>query len=154
MALERENVVTNVIVPIDFAYSYRVGQYLEKYIRGLGQKKLLGIKCPDCGKVVVPPRKICGACDSIMEEWVEVGPEGTVENYTVGHIKLNKGLVEKADPPTIIALIKLDGASVPLAGVLRGMEPGEVENGSRVRAVFKDPPEESLFDLDHFEPAG
>jgi len=149
-----KSIVTNVVVPIDFPYNYRVGQYLEKYIQGLAEKKILGIKCPGCGKVVVPPRKICGTCNRVMEEWVEVGPEGTVESYTVGHVKLDKGKVETCDPPRLIAMIKLEGATSLLVAEVRGVEPGDLKDGLKVRAVFKEPPTDSLEDLDYFEPVG
>lgn len=147
-----ESVVTNVVVPMNFPYNYRVGQYIETYILGLAEGKIMGVKCPGCGKVLVPPRKICGACDRVMEEWVEVGPEGTVENYTVGHVKLNLGEVERLDTPVLLALIKLDGADSLLAGEVRGIEPEKLGDGLRVRAVFKDPAEDNLSDLEYFEP--
>ena len=146
-----EEVTVTTTVPLDFPYNYRVGQYLEKYIQGLGDKKILGVRCPDCGKVLVPPRKVCGTCVG-LEEWVEVGQEGTVENYTVAHVKLEKGLIEKLEAPRLLAMITLDGASVPLLAEVRGIEAPDLKKGLRVRAVFKDPPEGSLSDLDHFEP--
>lgn len=152
MAAHGRSVAANVVVPIDFPYNYRVGAYLEKYIQGLGQGKIYGIKCPGCGKVVVPPRKICGACNEIMEDYVEVGPEGTVEDYTVGHVKINLGQLEPVDPPQIIGLVKLEGADSLLAALIKGVEPGDLGEGLRVRAVFKDPPKDSLEDLDYFEP--
>jgi uncharacterized OB-fold protein len=150
----KERIVVNAVVPLDYTYNYRVGPYLERHIQELGGKKIMGVKCEGCGKVVVPPRKICGECNRVMDEWVEVGPEGTVENYTVGHVKLNKGLAERADPPVMLALIKLDGAASLLAGEVRGIAPDELRNGLRVKAVFADPAENSLSDLDHFEPTG
>jgi uncharacterized OB-fold protein len=154
MAAQDERIViANAVVPLDFTYNYRVGPYLERYIKGLGDKKIFGVKCSGCSKVVVPPRRICGACNRVMDEWVEIGPEGTVENYTVGHVTLNKGLVEKAKSPMVLALINLDGANSLLAGEVKGVEPSDVKSGMRVRAVFKDPAEDSLNDLDHFEPA-
>ena len=154
MTAKQERVVAHSVVPLDFTYNYRVGTYLEKYIQGLGQKKILGMKCSGCGKVVVPPRKICGKCNLTMDEWVELADVGTVENYTVGHVRVDKGLLEKSDPPVMLALIKLDGADALLAGEVRGLKPEELKNGLRVKAVWKDPAEDSLADLDHFEPAG
>jgi len=149
----QERIVANVVVPLDYTYNYRVGPYLERYIRELGGEKIMAVKCEGCGRVVVPPRKTCGECNRGMDEWLEVGPEGTVENYTVGHVKLNKGLLEPAEPPVMLALVKLDGATSLLAGEVRGIEPTDFKNGLRVKAVFKDPAENSLTDLDHFEPA-
>lgn len=149
-----ERIVAHAVVPLDFTYNYRVGQYIERYIKALGEKKIMAVKCQDCGRVFVPPRKICGTCNRILDEWVEVGPEGTIEIFTIGHVKLNKGLVEKIDKPSIIAMVKLDGASSLLPCVINGLDPEKVKKGLRVKAVFKEPPEDSLFDLDHFEPVG
>ena len=154
MSAQQERIVANAVVPLDFTYNYRVGQYVERYIKGLGQKKIMGVKCPGDASVVVPPRKYCGRCNAIMDEWVEVGPEGTVENFTVGHVNLNRGAVEKADTEYVIALIKLDGATSLLPARVQGVSPTNVEVGMRVKAVFKDPAEDSLEDLSHFEPAG
>src|SRR5674476_537783 len=138
MSAQQERIVATAVVPLDFTYNYRVGQYVERYIKGLGQKKIMGVKCPGDSSVVVPPRKYCGRCNAIMDEWVEVGPEGTVENFTVGHVNLNKGAVEKADTEYVVALIKLDGASSLLPGKVQGVSPTDVELGMRVKAVFKD----------------
>ncbi len=154
MSAQTERIVANVVVPLDFEYNYRVGPYVERYIKGLGEKKILGVKCSGDGSVIVPPRKICGKCNEIMNEWVEVGPEGTVENFTVGHVTLNKGLVEKADSEYVLALVKLDGAATLLPALVKGVAPADVKKGMKVKAVFKDPAEDSLADLSHFEPAG
>lgn len=154
MAEKAERLVVEVQVPLDFTYNYRVGQYLERYIKGLGEKKILGVKCSGCSKVAVPPRNFCGACNKAMDEWVEVGPEGTVENYTVGHVKVEKGVVEKLDEPQLLAMVKLEGATVPLLAEVKGLKPADLKKGLRVKAVFKDPAEDSLADLSHFEPVG
>lgn len=154
MTAKLERIVTEVGVPIDFTYNYRVGSYLEKYIQGLGEQKILAVKCSGCGKVVVPPRKICGECNLTMDEFMEVGPEGTVENFTIAHVRLNKGLVENLDSPEVIALVKPDGATGPIVAKLIGVEPSAVSRGMKVKAVFKDPAEGAPTDLTHFEAAG
>ena len=58
--MSEEHRLTNVIVPLSFTYNYRVGAWLDKYIDGLGEKKILAVKCPECGKVILPPRQVCG----------------------------------------------------------------------------------------------
>ncbi len=151
MAKERE--ILNSVVPLDFTYNYRVGIPLEKYILGLAEGKLLGVACPSCKKVVTPPRSICGICNEKLDEWVEVGPEGTVENWTIGHVRLEKGEAKDNDEPVLIGMIKLDGATSLMPGLIEGMRPEELAAGARVRAVFKAEPEGSVRDLDHFEPA-
>jgi hypothetical protein len=154
MAEKPERLVVDVQVPLDYTYNYRIGSFLERYIKGLGDKKILGVKCPVCGKVAVPPRSFCGACNKPMDEWVEVGPEGTVENFTIGHVKLDRGAVEKLDDPQLLAMVKLEGATVPLLAEVKGLAAADLKKGLRVKAVFKDPAEDSLADLSHFEPVG
>jgi len=154
MSAQQERIVANAVVPLDFTYNYRVGQYVERYIKGLGQKKIMGVKCPGDSSVIVPPRKYCGRCNEIMNEWVEVGPEGTVENFTVGHVNLNKGAVEKADTEYVVALIKLDGATSLLAGQGPGRQPGRRRGRHAGQGSLQNPAEDSLEDLSHFEPAG
>jgi uncharacterized protein len=153
MSANQEKVV-DVVVPLDFTYNYRVGAYVERYIKGLGDKKIFGVKCAGDDSVVVPPRKYCGSCNKVMDEWVEVGPEGTIENFTVAHVKLEKGVVEKVDTEYVVALVKLDGATSLLPAKIEGVSPAAVEMGMRVKAVFKDPATDSVEDLSHFEPAG
>ncbi|RJP31499.1 MAG: Zn-ribbon domain-containing OB-fold protein [Actinobacteria bacterium] len=142
----------HTVAPLDFGYNYRVGTYLQRYIDALKDKKILGAKCPQCGKVVVPPRKYCGACNKVREEYVELSQEGTLENYTVGHITLEKGQVNQAESPYIVGMIKLGGADNLLVGKVAGVSPQEVKTGMRLKAVWKDQTEGEYSDLDHFEP--
>lgn len=139
-------------VPMDFVYNYRVGPYIERYLGGFKEKKILGSKCPGCALVAVPPRKYCGVCNKVMEEIVEVGQEGTLENFTVGHVTLEKGKIGPADPPYTLGLVKLEGATSALLAKVEGIAPAEVRTGMKVKAVWKDPVEGDYGDLDHFEP--
>lgn len=142
----------NTKTPLDFTYNYRIGTYLQRYLDNLGKKKIVGARCPECGTVVVPPRKYCGSCNKIREEFVELAQEGTLENYTIGHVTIDKGQLNKADSPYVVGMIKLDGAGNALLAKVEGISPGEVKNGMRVRAVWKDELEGDYSDLDHFEP--
>ncbi len=140
------------VVPMDFTYNYRVGHYLQRYLDGLKEKKIMGAKCPQCGKVVVPPRKYCGSCNKIREEFVELSQEGTLENFTVGHVTLEKGRLDKAESPYIIGMIKLDGADNLLLCKVEGLPAGEAKAGMRLKAAWKDQAGGDYSDLDHFEP--
>ncbi len=138
--------------PLDFTYNYRVGTYLQQYLDNLKEKKIVGAKCPGCGSVVVPPHKYCGTCNKVREEFVELSQEGTLENYTVGHVTIDRGEVKKAESPYILGMIKLDGAESNLLAKVEGVSPEGVEAGMRLRAVWKEKPEGEYSDLDHFEP--
>ena len=67
------------MVPLSFTYNYRVGEYMEKYLQGLAEKKILGVRCPGCKRVLLPPRSACGACNATPDEWIEIDPVGTLE---------------------------------------------------------------------------
>jgi uncharacterized OB-fold protein len=140
------------VVPMDFTYNYRVGPYITRYLDGFKEKKILGSKCPECSLVAVPPRKYCGVCNKVMEETVELGQEGTVENFTVGHVVLEKGRLDPADAPYVLGLVKLEGATSLLLARVEGVSPAEVKTGMKVKAVWKDPVTGDYDDLDHFEP--
>ncbi len=143
-------------VPMSFEYKNRSGQFIERFIRALGQKKILGVKCPKCRKVYVPPRSACGRCFSPLEKLVEVGQVGVLKNFTIGHVSLAEGEVKPAPAPYILGAIKLADADSLLTAVVTGVDPAAVKPGLKVRAVWKEPPEESYSSLDHFEvvPAG
>jgi uncharacterized OB-fold protein len=139
-------------VPVDFVYNYRVGAYMERYLEGFKNRKILGSKCPDCGKVVVPARMYCGGCNSKMEELAEVGQEGILDNFTIGHVVLEKGAVKPAEKPYLLGLVKLDGADSLLLVRVEGVPAAEAKSGMRLKAIWKDEVAGDYGDLDHFEP--
>jgi hypothetical protein len=139
------------VVPMDFQYNYRVGPYIQRYLDGFKEKKITGVKCPSCGKVYVPPRMFCSPCNRKLDEFVEVSQEGTVENFCVGHVTLEKGQLKEAEDPYVLAMVKLEGTDDLLLARLGGLSPSEVKKGLKVRAVWKDEVEGDYFDLSHFE---
>ncbi|MHA1487964.1 MAG: zinc ribbon domain-containing protein [Promethearchaeota archaeon] len=73
MSEDKVIVANKGMVRADF--SFWVGQYLDKFLDNLENKKLVGNKCPKCGDVFVPPRKICGKCNVVIpleENWVDL----------------------------------------------------------------------------------
>ena len=151
--MSKEHHITHTMVPLSFEYKYRVGQSLERYLDALGDKKILAMKCPNCSRVVVPPRSFCGACNTQMGDLTEVGPEGTLENYTVAHVIIEGGEVKPASEPFVIGQIKLDGADSLLTAKVKA-DAGALSKGVRVRAVFVDEPKGTVHDLEHFELIG
>lgn len=141
-------------VPLDFQYNNRVGIGIERFLRGFGEKKIMGSKCPSCGKVAVPPRTVCGACNAAVSEFVEVSQEGSLVNFTVAHVQMVKGQrLEKAESPYVLGLVKLDGADSLLLARISGMDPSDLKVGMRVKAVWKEEVQGDYTDLDHFQPA-
>ncbi len=149
MAVEHHYVTP--MVPLTFTYNYRVGAYMERYLQGLSEKKLLGVRCSGCKRVLVPPRSACGRCHTKPTEWVELAPSGTLVHFTVAHVRVEKGEILDLAEPMIIGLVKLDGADSLLTAKIQGIAPGACRQGLRVMAVWKDQPTGTVHDLDHFE---
>ncbi len=112
-------------------------------------KKIMGTKCPVCGKVYVPARSLCYVCFKPMDQWVEVSTEGTLMSYT---------LVYQSEPsypvktPFAYGIIKLDGADTGFAHIIGEVNPTNLKIGMRVKAVFKDKRVGSILDISHFKP--
>ena len=130
---------------------YFAGRVGSKFIISLrDSKKILGVRCPECKKVYVPPMEYCeNDMTNIAENWVELGNEGLIVNYTVVNYN-DKHLPRKA--PYILAMIKLVKADTPLVHIVEDIESEQVKIGIRVRAVFSDKTTNTIRDIDHFEP--
>ena len=133
-------------------YTYFAGRVGSKFITTIrDQKKIMGVKCPACNIVYLPPRQVCDKdFTDIRDKWVEVSNTGTVTNFTV--VRYNdKHLPRKA--PFVLALIKLDGADTPFMHILEECKIEEVKIGMKVEAVFAKETTNTILDIDHFKPA-
>lgn len=151
--LRRENTQDCFVMPgkMVLPIQYFAGRVGSKFIISLrDNQKILGVKCPQCNKVYVPPREYCEKDLSKLDEnWVEVGNEGVITNYTVVNYH-DKHLPRKA--PYVLAMIKLDGADTPLTHIVAGIETEQVKVGMRVKAVFAAETTNTILDIDHFAP--
>ncbi len=139
----------------DIEYKYAAGPYLSKFLKGLKEKKIYGIKCPSCKRVLVPPRMFCDKCYIQLNDWVEVNDTGTLESFIVIYRKFY-GL---PDPPYALGLIKLDGASESLLHYVGGIDlsnPNKISEilkpGIKVKAVWNEERKGSILDIKYFTP--
>lgn len=131
---------------------YTCGLAGEKFFREIMENgRLLGTHCPECDYTYVPPTLYCERCFAKLDEWVEVGPEGTVQSFTVLLVAPDGSPLEE---PDILALIQLDGADSVLVHRLGKVGLGELAIGMRVKAVLKPKKqrEGSILDIVHFVP--
>ena len=110
--------------------------------------KIMGIKCPKCGEIYVPPKMICFKCFEKMEEWVEVGNKGTVKGFT---IITHSTPVMPLEPPFAYALINLDGSTTDIIHLIKETDPKKLKEGIRVEAVFKEKPRKRITDIEYFK---
>lgn len=137
---------TRIVLP----FSYSAGRTASRFFIELrDNKKIMGTKCPKCGRVLMPPRRYCGKCLAETDEWVEVGDKGILVAYTVNY-RSSPSLPKK--PPFAYGIIKLDGADTNFVHILGGVDLDKIKPGMRVQAVFKDEREGNILDIDHFKP--
>jgi uncharacterized protein len=133
-------------------YRWAAGMTATRFYREIAQnRKIYGTRCPSCSRVLVPARKMCSRCFRDTDEWVEVGPGGTVETFTV--VRYSTPSIQPATPPIIYAMVRLDGADTAFIHLLSEIDPDAVKTGMRVRAVFKPEPSGQILDIQYFKPA-
>lgn len=149
----REDAVTMTTTPVRLHYRHSVSAEESRYLRGLAEGRLLGQRCPVCGKVYVPPRGACPTDGVPTEEEVELSDTATVTTYCIVNVPF---LGQRITPPYVTAYVLLDGADIPFLHLVLGCSAEDVRMGLRVRAAWKprDQWGTTLENIDHFEPTG
>ncbi|WP_121251244.1 Zn-ribbon domain-containing OB-fold protein [Nocardioides ferulae] len=144
---------TGIVTPVSLDYLYAASPEESAFYRGLNEGRILGQRCPSCGKVYVPPRSACPADGTPTAEEVELSQTGTITTFCIVNVPF---LGQKITPPYVSAYVLLDGADIAILHLILGVPADQVRMGMRVKAVWK-PQEEwtySLENIDHFEPTG
>ncbi|MFX1554445.1 MAG: Zn-ribbon domain-containing OB-fold protein [Promethearchaeota archaeon] len=134
-------------------FAFWVGRYLDKFYDALENKKIIGNKCPKCGDVFVPPRKICGKCNEKIhfeENWVDLPDTGTLKNYTITHYKVNDRACRKVKKPQIIGMVQIDGSNTAIIYRLLDLEQEEVKTGMKLRIQWEEIPKGDPSDIKGF----
>jgi uncharacterized OB-fold protein len=106
----------------DLAYRHTADEVTATFLRTLRDEgNLVGIRCPECERVLVPPRAMCDRDFCETETFVELPHRGTLELFTIMHLAV-EGLPE---PPYVLAYVKPDGADTALPGILTGIDLSE-----------------------------
>ena len=123
----------------NFEYAYAAGRYASRFMTALRDDALLhGTRCVECDIVLVPPRPVCGLCGGRTDDWVEVGPTGTITGFTVVEIPFIDPMTGIERPvPYGFAFIRLDGADTNIYHFLEENRHDRLAIGMSVEAVFK-----------------
>lgn len=114
-------------------------------------RRIMGIKCPTCNQVYVPPRATCKVCFNKLEEWIEVSDKGTLLTYAIVR---QPSPVQPVEPPFAYGIVHLDGADTGFVHLLGEVEFNRLRIGMRVQAVFKEERAGSILDIKYFKPLG
>jgi uncharacterized protein len=145
--------VAMVTTPVRLYYEHTASPGESEFLRGLAAGRLLGQRCPACGKVYVPPRAACPTDGVPTAGEVELPDTGTVTTFCVVNVPFRG---QRVPTPYVAAAIVLDGADIPFQHLILGCDPGEVRMGMRVAAVWKprDQWGTTVENIDHFRPTG
>lgn len=136
----------NITAPYTWTTGPAVGAFLTEL---RDNKRITGVKCSKCGRVVCPPRDVCPKCFVSNDDYVEVGPAGTVVGFSVVHVPNDD---QPAEPPYALVMINLDGADTNLIHILGEVDLDEIKPGMRVEAAWSDERAGLLTDIKYFKP--
>ena len=138
--------------PMPYEWSVgKPGTLFFKEIRERG--RLLGIRCPSCKKVYVPPRRVCGPCFTECDELVPLSDEGTITAFSVVNYPfLDPATGVQRPIPYTYGYIRMDGADSIFSHIIDEVNVDRIKVGMRVRAVFRKPEEMqgNIQDITHF----
>lgn len=136
-------------------YAVAVGEPYTKFFEGLRDKKILGNKCPKCGKLYIPSRPFCDICFVEPDEWIEAEQTAIVQGFTVTYRKF----ANFPDPPYVTALFKVGDSAVSFMHFLAGFDyddpaeiPYKIKMGMKVEPVWADERTGDLLDIKYFKP--
>jgi len=113
-------------------YTHALGETASHfYVQLRDHAKLYGKRDAGSGRVLVPPRAYSDQTLDATTDWVEVGPGGVIEAFTIVYDKFNN----LPDPPYAFGYVLLDGADTALGGFFRGVELADGEAASKQLAI-------------------
>jgi uncharacterized OB-fold protein len=131
-------------------YTRSVGPVIGRFLTGLREGRLLGVRLAG-GRVLVPPTEYDPATsEPVGDDWVEVGPAGTVQSWSwVAHPRAGKHPLEH---PFAFALIRLDGADTAMLHAVDSGSPDAIAVGTRVAPRWRSERTGSVRDIETFVP--
>ncbi|MBM4429236.1 MAG: Zn-ribbon domain-containing OB-fold protein [Chloroflexi bacterium] len=134
-------------------YAWDAGIAIGRYLAELKEGRILGVRCRQCRRTVVPPRLFCEWCFRPMDEWVHLQDHGVVNTFSLCYVRWD---MERIAEPLIPAVIEIAGASpgIGIMHLLGEVDPQKVEMGMKVQAVWKPAAERvgAITDIRYFRP--
>ncbi|HEX9034405.1 MAG TPA: OB-fold domain-containing protein [Streptosporangiaceae bacterium] len=144
--------VSMITTPIQLSYDHTVSPGESAYLLALAQGRLIGQRCPACGKVYLPPRGACPVDGVPTRDEVALPDTGIVTTFCIVNVPFHG---QTFPSPYVAASVLIDGADIAFQHLILGCEPDEVRMGMRVKAVWKPREEWDIgHNIDHFEPTG
>ena len=130
--------------PLMIGFRWPAGPYLGRFLLELKEKgRLWGIRCPGCGRLLLPPRIVCATCYTKIPEfpegWIELSGKGKLLEWEkIIYPQMNPETGKVKPEPYLHATFVLD------EGVLfvhylgpEDMDERKLREGMRVEMVMK-----------------
>lgn len=103
----------------NITYKHALGETASYFFQQLrDNKQIYGRRDPKSNRVLVPPRAFSDETLEPTNEWVAVGPEGTIECFTIVY----SAFAGLPDPPYAFGFVLLKGADTAIGGYFRGLD--------------------------------
>ncbi len=145
--------VKSIVTPTHLVYEYTATGAHAEFLHQIGQGRLVGQRCSECGKVYCPPSGACARCGVATSEWVDVADRGTVTTFCIVRVP-SENIEQKL--PYCAANILLDGSDLVFIALLQECEVADVRIGMRVEAVWRPRSEwtPTFENIRYFRPSG
>ena len=139
--------ILNQAFELGYTYTRSTGPVIGRFLTELKQRKIVGIKASD-GRVVVPPMEYDPVTAAELNEFVDVGQQGEIVSFA--WVKEPRA-AHPLQVPFAWAMIRLDGADVPMVHCVAAERESDIATGARVEAVWADEPIGFITDIRCFE---
>jgi uncharacterized OB-fold protein len=103
----------------NITYTHALGETASWFYAQIrDEAKIYGRRCAKTGRVLVPPRSFSDQTLQPTTEWVEVGPGGRIEAFTMVYEQFQN----LPPPPYAFGYVLLDGADTALGGYFKGVD--------------------------------
>lgn len=132
-------------------YTHALGEVASWfYVQIRDHAKIYGRRDAKTGRVLVPPRAFSDQSLEPTTEWVEVGPGGRIETFTIVY----EPFQNLPEPPYAFGYVLLDGADTAIGGFFRGVDLADpaaagakLKVGTRVATKFAEKREGGMLDF-------
>ena len=141
---------------ITLPYQWALGPVNTRFFEEFQNKRIMGTRCNQCSRVLVPARGFCSRCFKDIDDWVQVEDKGNLRTWVLINFPYEG---QPKEPPYIIGVIDLTGADNGFSHFIGGLGNYDIDYvreriqiGMQVQAVWKENREGTIFDIEYFKP--
>jgi uncharacterized protein len=135
----------------EYSYNMQAGAHYSRFFSGLKKKQIWSTYCPKCNFYYLPPRPVCGKCDTELDQWALQIDEGELFEFDIKYYEFFHPRAGKVIPtPWADCSVKLDSGAYIQQGLIPP-DPEAHQIGERYRAAWNPERKGHVDDILHFE---